>query len=137
MFLELLTKIKKKFEKPFEIIWKDDKTIQIICNKNIELIFKGDFEISIDGNVNIISNDFYLDTLADENGSKLYLNSRLAKQIKDKDYAIEYRKHVKEYKKKMKLISDELTKTAHHINHLEVENTHLHKLSNIVPKEIE
>ena len=113
MLQKIFNKIKYIFEpKPFEIVVKDNNTIQIVINKNIELLVNSDIELTINGEVNIISDNFYLDTRSDENGSRLYLNSRLAKQIRNKPYAIEYRRKLKKFREKMKKLSSEIQKES-------------------------
>ena len=128
--LELVKKIKKLFvkEKPFEIIVCDNK-VQIHINTNVELVLKNDFDITISGDINIVSDNLHIDTK-----QKLFLNSKTSKQIKDLPESIEFWEKLLKFRPQMKEISDQLTQDSVPMNITDEEK--IKKLSKLIPLDV-
>lgn len=77
---------------------KQNITFRLDDDNNLKVNIEGNIEISINGELNILSSsDIAIDTV----DSRLYLNSKMASQIRDKKESIEYREKQRKELKKM------------------------------------
>lgn len=84
----------------------DENGLKVRIDNPIILEIGNEFDISVEGETNIISKGLNIDTLYDKYRTKFNLNGRNSKQIRDDITSIEYRKKVKEQAEELKKIAD-------------------------------
>ena len=100
-FIMELETIKLPSIKKYEIEWEGIKFFIENVDGNLNILFDGNINIGVSGELGLVSSDnMSIDTI----GSKLYLNSRKANQIKDLPESIEYKKQQTEILKKKQLM---------------------------------
>lgn len=94
------------------IIGNDKNCIILTLKENeIELTIKGDLSINTNGEINsLVLGGLNIDTEFDKTGNKIYLNSKMHKDLRDLPETIEWRKKQKEIaENKMKEIDSQST----------------------------
>ena len=114
----------------------DEKGLKVRIDNPIILEIGDEFDVSIEGETNIISKGMNLDTLYDKYNTIFNLNGRNSKQIRDDIVSIEYRKRVKENANKLKEISEEISAPSISASSSEkLEYLNQYKLKSVTDKE--
>ena len=102
--MELETVNIKLPSKIYSIEWNGINFYIENVNGNLNVMFDSDIHIGINGEMGIVStNNIHFDTI----GSKLYLNSRKSKSLKDLPESIAYREKQDQFNKKQHLMMAE------------------------------
>jgi len=87
----------------------DENGLKIKIDNPISLEIANEFDLTIEGETNIVSKGMNIDTLYDKYKTIFNLNGRNSKQIRNDLKSINYRKEVEEKNKTLKKIADNIS----------------------------